>query len=57
MAIIQTQIVDKIEILSPYKQIQVRLATLTQDEGVEVAPRAFHRYVIEPGTDMDSSDY
>lgn len=44
---------DKIEIVSQFKHIQVRTATVIERDGVEVS-RSFHRHVVTP--DMDVSD-
>ena len=53
MAITKEIIEDKIEIVGPYKIIQVRYATVIKEDGVEIS-RSFHRHVIAP--DGDSSN-
>ena len=45
---------DKIEVVGPYKAVQVRCATVIERDGVEVT-RSFHRHVLQPGT-LDEND-
>ena len=45
---------DKIEIVGPYKNVQVRKADIIEKDGVEVS-RTFHRHTLSCG-DIDSSD-
>jgi hypothetical protein len=52
MAIEKVIIDDKIEIVTDYKHLQVRTATVVKEDGAELA-RSFHRKVITP--DMDIS--
>ena len=52
MAITKRTEQDKIEVVGPYKMIQVRTATIIEEDGVEIS-RSFHRHVIAP--DSDSS--
>ena len=54
MALTKTIEEDKIEVVGPYKHVQVRTATVIKDDGVEIS-RSFHRKVLDPGT-LDSSD-
>ena len=54
MALTETQENDKIEVVGPYKSIQVRNATIIKKDGVELT-RSFHRKVLTPGT-LDASD-
>lgn len=51
MAITKKQIQDKIEIVGEYKNIQVRTATVIEEDGVELT-RSFHRHVITPNSDI-----
>ena len=44
---------DKIEIVGQYKQIQVRTATVIEEDGVELS-RSFHRHVVSPGDDVSN---
>ena len=54
MALTKTIEEDKIEVVGPYKQLQVRTATVIKEDGVELN-RSFHRKVLDPGI-LDSSD-
>ena len=54
MALTERLEYDKIEIVTKYKHVQVRQATIVEKDGVEIA-RSFHRYVLTPGT-LDASD-
>ena len=51
MAITKTTAIDKIEIVGEFKKIQVREASIIQEDGVELT-RSFHRYVLSPGQDI-----
>ena len=52
MAITKRTEEDKIEVVGPWKHIQVRTATVIEEDGVELS-RSFHRHVVAP--DSDSS--
>ena len=52
MAITKRTEEDKIEVVGPHKIIQVRTATVIEEDGVELS-RSFHRHAIAP--DGDSS--
>jgi len=52
MAITKRTEQDKIEVVGPHKHIQVRTATIIEEDGVELS-RSFHRHVVAP--DSDSS--
>ena len=52
MAITKRTEEDKIEVVGEFKHIQVRTATIIEEDGVELS-RSFHRHVIAP--DGDSS--
>ena len=52
MAITKRTEQDKIEIVGEYKHIQVRTATIIEEDGVEIS-RSFHRHTVSP--DSDSS--
>ena len=54
MALAESIEYDKIEVVGPYKAVQVRKATVIKKDGVELT-RSFHRYVLELGT-LDASD-
>ena len=49
MALNKTVKVDKIEIVGDYKAVQVRTATIIDEDGTELN-RSFHRHVLHPGT-------
>ena len=49
MALNKTTKVDKIEVVGDYKAVQVRTATIIDEDGTELN-RSFHRHVLYPGT-------
>ena len=50
MAITKEIIEDQIEIVSEFKHIQIRTATIIKEDGVEIS-RTFHRHVVTPSDD------
>jgi len=50
MALTERTEEDKIEIVGPFKHVQVRTATIIERDGVEIS-RSFHRHVVNPGDD------
>ena len=52
MAITKRTEQDKIEVVGQFKHIQVRTATVIEEDGVELS-RSFHRHTVAP--DSDSS--
>ena len=42
---------DKIEIVGDYKVVQIRTATVIEEDGVELSS-SFHRHVVSPGDDL-----
>jgi hypothetical protein len=52
MAITKRTEQDKIEVVGEFKHIQVRTATIIEEDGVELS-RSFHRHTVAP--DSDSS--
>ncbi len=48
MAITKTIVDDKIEIVTDYKHLQIRTATVIKEDGVEIS-RTFHRRVLHCG--------
>ena len=54
MAITKTLVDDKIEIVTEFKHLQIRQATVIKEDGTELS-RSFHRRVLNPGT-IDASD-
>tara|TARA_Y100000401_G_scaffold98021_1_gene85636 strand:- start:63 stop:323 length:261 start_codon:yes stop_codon:yes gene_type:complete len=51
MALSETTEYDKIEVVGPYKQVQIRKATVIKKDGKELT-RAFDRYVLTPEMDL-----
>ena len=45
MALTETQVEDKIEVVGDHKHVQVRTATVIARDGTEIS-RSFHRHVI-----------
>jgi hypothetical protein len=54
MAITKTILDDKIEIVTEFKHLQIRQATIIKEDEVELS-RSFHRRVVHCGT-IDTSD-
>ena len=51
MAITKRTEEDKIEVVGPFKHIQVRTATVIEEDGVELS-RSFHRHMVAPDDDI-----
>jgi hypothetical protein len=43
-------IIDQIEIVGQFRHVQVRQATIIEEDGVELS-RSFHRHVVSPTDD------
>ena len=54
MALTKTTEDDKIEVVTQYKNVQIRTATVIKEDCKELS-RSFHRRVLQPGS-IDSSD-
>ena len=54
MALTKTTEEDKIEVVGPYKHVQVRTATVIKEDGTELS-RSFHRKVLNPGRLNDAN--
>ena len=54
MALTESIQYDKIEIVTEYRHVQVRKATVIKKDGVELT-RSFERYILDCGT-LDASD-
>ena len=54
MALTETTLDDKIEIVSEHKMIQVRTATVIKRDDVEIS-RSFHRHVLAPCVKTDDT--
>ena len=48
MALAKTTEIDKVEVVGPYKAVQVRTATVITEDGVELS-RSSHRHVLQSG--------
>ena len=51
MALTETIEYDKIEVVGPYKAVQVRKATVIKKDGTELT-RSFERYVLDSDADV-----
>ena len=51
MALAESIEYDKIEVVGPYKAVQVRKATVIKKDGTELT-RSFERYVLHPDSDI-----
>ena len=51
MALSESIEYDKIEIVTPYKHVQVRKASVVKKDGKELA-RSFERYILTPDIDL-----
>ena len=51
MALTESIEYDKIEIVSPYKHVQVRKATVIKKDDTELT-RTFNRYILYPDSDV-----
>lgn len=48
MSLAKTTEIDKVEVVGPYKAVQVRTATVITEDGVELS-RSSHRHVLQSG--------
>ncbi len=55
MALTERTEADKIEIVGPFRAVQVRTATVIERDGEELT-RSFHRHVIQAGEDYSAED-
>ena len=53
MALTEQTTVDKIEIVGPYRTVQVRTARVIYDDGKEIS-RSFSRHVVSAGEDTSN---
>lgn len=53
MALTESTVEDKIEIVGEYKMVQVRTATVIKKDGVELT-RSFSRHVVAPNADISA---
>ena len=54
MALTKTVEVDQVEVVGPYKHVQVRTATIIKEDGTELN-RSYHRKALDPGS-LDGSN-
>jgi len=47
MAITKTTEVDKVEVVGPYRAVQVRTCEIFSEDGVEISRGDYHRHVVE----------
>ena len=55
MALTEAVEIDKVEIVGPYKAVQVRTATVIYRDDEEIS-RSFHRHVVSAGDDYSNED-
>ena len=55
MALTKEVVYDRIEIVSDYKHVQCREATIIKEDGVELS-RSFHRHVLQPSSCEKNED-
>ena len=54
MALTETQVEDKIEVVGDHKAVQIRTATVIARDGTEIS-RSFHRHVLSCSTKSDDT--
>jgi hypothetical protein len=54
MALTESTVEDKIEIVGDHKNIQIRTATVIARDGTEIS-RSFHRHVLQCSTKTDDT--
>jgi len=47
---------DKVEIVSPFKHVQVRSSTWVEKDGQPIGSNQFHRTVFSPGDSSDNAE-
>lgn len=47
MAITKTTEVDKVEVVGPYRAVQVRSCDIFTEDGVEISRGNYHRHVVQ----------
>ena len=55
MALTERTEADKIEIVGPFRAVQVRTATVIERDGEELT-RSYHRHVIQPGDNYSGEE-
>ena len=54
MALTETQVEDKIEVVGDHKHVQVRTATVIKRDGAEIS-KSFHRHALTCSTKTDDT--
>jgi hypothetical protein len=47
MAITMSTVVDKVEVVGPYRAVQVRACDVFTEDGTEISRGNYHRHVVE----------
>ena len=47
MAITKTTEADKVEVVGPYRSVQVRRCDIFSEDGVEISRSNYHRHIVE----------
>ena len=55
MTLTKTIEIDKIEVVGPYRAVQVRTATVVAEDGTELT-RSFHRHTVHSDDDISGED-
>ena len=55
MALTEQTTIGKVEIVGPYKSVQVRTDTIIMRDDVEIS-RNYHRHVVQAGDDYSNED-
>jgi hypothetical protein len=56
MAITKETQIAKIEVVTPYKHVQVAVDTVIKEDDVEISRKRTNRYVLTPDQDISSED-
>ena len=56
MAIIKQDEIAKMEVVTPYKHVQVAVDTVIKEDGVEISRKRTNRYVLTPDQDITGED-
>lgn len=55
MAITTETVIGRIEVVTDYKFVQVRIDTIIKEDGKEIS-RSFHRHVLTPDSNISGED-
>ena len=56
MAITKETQIAKMEVVTPYKHVQVAVDTVIKEDDVEISRKRTNRYVLTPDQDISSED-